>query len=214
VGEVEPTAGAAKAVEARVVASEEKETGRVEAFSDGVFAIAMTLLVIDLLPLSTIGGDVAIELSNSWPTFFAFISAFFTILVIWMNHHSLFKMIRKVDSRFLFLNGLLLLGTTFIPFPTALVAQHMLDSGGTVAALVYGATGLALAGAFNGVWRYAAKNRRLLGSHVTQKDIDRVNQGYWVGPVGYGTATALAFVSPIACVGLVTALAIFYALFA
>ena len=213
-GEGTAAAAAAKAVEAKVVASEEKETGRIEAFSDGVFAIAMTLLVIDLLPLSTPGGDVANELAHSWPTFFAFISAFFTILVIWMNHHSLFKMIRKVDSRFLFLNGLLLLGTTFIPFPTALVAQHMLDEGGTVAALVYAATGLALAGAFNGVWRYAAKNRRLLGSHVTQADIDRVNKGYWVGPVGYGAAVALAFVSPFACVGLVTALAIFYAVFA
>ncbi len=195
-------------------AGEEKETGRVEAFSDGVFAIAMTLLVIDLLPLSEPGGDLANELAHSWPTFFAFISSFFTILVIWMNHHSLFTMIKRVDSRFLFLNGLLLLGTTFVPFPTALVAQHLLDPAGTVAAAVYGATGLALAFAFNGVWRYAAKGRRLLGSEVTQAAIDRVNRGYWVGPLGYGAAFGLAFVSPIACVGLVTALAIFYALFA
>lgn len=194
--------------------SEEKETGRVEAFSDGVFAIAMTLLVIDLLPLSEPGGDVGNELAHSWPTFFAFISAFFTILVIWMNHHSLFRLIKRVDSRFLFLNGLLLLGTTFIPFPTALVAQHMLDDSGWLAAAVYGGTGLCIALAFNGVWRYAAKNRRLLGNDVTQEAIDRVNKGYWVGPLGYGTAFALAFVSPVACVALVTALAIFYALFA
>ncbi len=199
---------------AAATATAEKETGRVEAFSDGVFAIAMTLLVIDLLPLSEPGGDLANELAHSWPTFFAFLSAFFTILVIWMNHHSLFTMIKRVDSRFLFLNGLLLLGTTFVPFPTALVAQHMLDAQGTFAAAVYASTGLCLAFAFNGVWRYAAKGRRLLGTEVTQEAIDRVNRGYWVGPLGYGAAVGLAFVSPAACVALVTALAIFYALFA
>lgn len=194
--------------------SNERETGRVEAFSDGVFAIAMTLLVINLLPLSERGGDLASELGRAWPTFFAFISAFFTILVLWMNHHSLFTMIKRVDGNFLFLNGLLLLATTFVPFPTALVAHHMLEPQGTVAAAVYASTGLALAFAFNGVWRYAAKERRLLGAEVTQEAIDRVYRGYWVGPVGYGTALGLALVSPVACVALVTGLAIFYALFA
>lgn len=205
---------AAAAAEAKVEAADEKETTRVEAFSDGVFAIAMTLLVIDLLPLSEPGGDLANELSHSWPTFFAFLSAFLTILVIWMNHHQLFKMIRRVNSKFLFLNGLLLLGTTFVPFPTALVAQHMLDDQGVLAGAVYAGTGLLLAFAFNGVWRYAAKDRRLLGKEVTQEAIDRVNKGYWVGPLGYGVALGLAFVSPVACVAVVTGLAIFYALFA
>ena len=195
-------------------ASEEKETTRVEAFSDGVFAIAMTLLVIDLLPLSEPGGDLANELSHSWPTFFAFLASFFTILVIWMNHHLLFTYICRVDRNFLFLNGTLLLGATFVPFPTALVAAHMMDSGGTLAALVYGLTGLLLAIAFNAVWRYAAKDRRLLGPAATPEAIARINKGYWVGPIGYGTAVALAFVSPVACVGLVAALAVFYGLFA
>lgn len=194
--------------------AEEKETGRVEAFSDGVFAIAMTLLVIDLLPLSERGGDVAAELSASWPTFFAFLTSFFTILVIWMNHHLLFTLIKRVDRNFLFLNGLLLLGATFVPFPTALVAQNLLTDGAVAAAVVYAATGLGLAAAFNGVWRYAAKNRRLLGASVTDEQIARINRGYWVGPAGYGTALALAFVFPVASVGLITALAIFYAIFA
>jgi uncharacterized membrane protein len=199
---------------AAVRESEEKETGRVEAFSDGVFAIAMTLLVIDLLPLSEPGGDLAEELAVSWPTFFAFITSFFTILVIWMNHHLLFTLIRRVDRNFLFLNGLLLLGATFVPFPTALVAQNLLEPGATFAALVYATTGLGLAAAFNGVWRYAAHDRRLLGASVTDEQIARINRGYWVGPAGYGTAVALAFVSPVASVGLITALAIFYAIFA
>lgn len=196
-------------------AAEEKETGRVEAFSDGVFAIAITLLVIDLLPLSERGGDVWGELSHSWPTFFAFVTSFFTILVIWINHHYLFTLIRRVDRNFLFLNGTLLLATTFIPFPTALVAQHILEPEAAVpAAAIYAGTGLCLAFAFNGVWRYAAKDRRLLGASAPQEAIDRVNRGYWVGPLGYGAALAVAFVSPLGSFVICTALAVFFALFA
>lgn len=198
--------------EARVVAKEEKETTRLEAFSDGVFAIAITLLVIDLLPLSEKGGDVWGEVSASWPTFVAFVTSFFTILVIWMNHHSMFSVISRVDNRFLLLNGVLLLVTTFVPFPTALVAQHILEPEGAVAAAaIYGATGLGLAFAFSGCWRYASNNRRLIRPGVTDRELNQGRENWWVGPVGYISAFGIAFIFPLGTVIISAALCIFFA---
>jgi len=102
-----------------------RETGRVEAFSDGVFAIAVTLLVLDLkVPKpGDLGGESLLSaLARQWPAFLAYLTSFATILVMWVNHHKMFNHIRRTDDRFLFLNGLLLLFVTFVPFPTALVA--------------------------------------------------------------------------------------------
>lgn len=197
---------------ARAVA-QEKETTRTEAFSDGVFAIAITLLVIDLLPLSEKGGDVWGELSHSWPTFVAFVTSFFTILVIWMNHHSMFTVISRIDNRFLLLNGVLLLVTTFVPFPTALVAQHILEpgAGATVAAAVYGATGLGLAFAFMGCWRYASKNGRLIKPGISEEELNKGRENWWVGPVGYSAAFGIAFVFPLGTVIISAALCVFFA---
>jgi uncharacterized membrane protein len=189
-----------------------KETARVEAFSDGVFAIAITLLVIDLLPLSERGGDVWSEVSHSWPTFVAFITSFFTILIIWLNHHNMFTVIGRVDNKFLLLNGLLLLMTTFVPFPTALVAQHILDpEGAQAAAIIYGATGLGLAFAFMGCWRYASKDRRLIAPGVSERELNAGRENWWVGPVGYAAALAIAFVFPIGTVVIHGVLAVFFA---
>lgn len=209
-------AEAAKA-EAVVVAratGDAKETGRVEAFSDGVFAIAITLLVINLLPIGSKSLNVGSELAAAWPTFFAFVTSFFTILVIWMNHHSLFTLIRRVDRNFLLLNGCLLFVTTFIPFPTALIAEHLLDTeggGAVVSAAIYAFTGLCLAGAFTGVWRYASKDGRLLDRNAPSQEVAEVSRGYWLGPVGYGSAVAVAFVSPLLSFLIVAALAVFFA---
>ncbi len=191
----------------------QRETARVEAFSDGVFAIAITLLVIDLLPLSERGGDVWGEVSSSWPTFVAFVTSFFTILVIWLNHHQMFTLIKKVDRNFLILNGVLLLVTTFVPFPTALVAQHILDpnpASATAAAAIYAATGLGLAAGFRMLWRYAAKDRRLISPTATDADI-APDAGAWLGPLGYGAAFVMAFIFPIATVVICGALAVFFA---
>jgi uncharacterized membrane protein len=201
------------AEKAAALSAGQKETARVEAFSDGVFAIAITLLVIDLLPLSTRGGDVWDEVSASWPTFVAFVISFFTILVIWLNHHQMFTYIQKVDRNFLILNGVLLLVTTFVPFPTALVAQHILDpkpGSATAAAAIYAATGLGLAAGFRMVWRYAAKNRRLIAATVPDAEL-APDAGAWLGPLGYSAAFVMAFIFPIATIVICGALAVFFA---
>jgi uncharacterized membrane protein len=107
---------------------DEKETGRIEAFSDGVFAIAITLLVLELkvphLEDGGAGGSLARALARQWPSYVALVTSFFTILVMWANHHRMFNVVRRVDAPFLYANGLLLLLVTVVPFPTAVLAEY------------------------------------------------------------------------------------------
>src|SRR5215813_3568997 len=97
------------------------ETSRIEAFSDGVFAIAITLLVLDLkVPPDPSGIHRLAELLLSeWPAYLAFLTSFATILIMWINHHRIFTLVGRSDDRLLFYNGLLLLGVTVVPFPTS-----------------------------------------------------------------------------------------------
>src|SRR3954466_11846030 len=110
---------------------DEKETGRVEAFSDGVFAIAITLLVLDLKVPPDAGSNAELwaALVGQWPIYFAFLSSFLVILIMWINHHRLFTHIRRTDNVLMMLNGLLLLGITVVPFPTRLLAEYFQHEG-------------------------------------------------------------------------------------
>ncbi|HVO44584.1 MAG TPA: TMEM175 family protein [Aggregatilineales bacterium] len=128
---------------------DEKETGRVEAFSDGVLAIAITLLALELKvppPSGDPGFSLARELLDQWPTYFAFLVSFFFILVIWINHHRLFTVIRRIDNNLLIFNGLLLMSITLIPFVTDLVATYLQRPEQNIAAMVY--AGLFLVNSF------------------------------------------------------------------
>ena len=95
------------------------ETARIEAFSDGVFAIAITLLVLDLkVPRGLAEGrTLADALLAQWPAYLAFASSFMTILIMWVNHHRIFTLVGRSDERLIFYNGLLLMGVTVVPFP-------------------------------------------------------------------------------------------------
>src|SRR5437870_4075423 len=131
---------------------EEKETGRLEAFSDGVFAVAITLLILNIQPpsLSTPNlledGPLLDFLGKQWPMLLAFATSFFTIGIMWINHHRLFTHIKRIDNTLLVLNLLLLLVIVFIPFPTALVAQqYAAHPGQHVAAALYSGTNVILA---------------------------------------------------------------------
>ena len=106
----------------------EKETGRLEAFSDGVFAIAITLLALELkvphFEAGQITGAAVISgLAHQWPSYLAFITSFFTVLIMWVHHHAIFRLVKRVDVTLLFANGFLLMLVTVVPFPTALVAD-------------------------------------------------------------------------------------------
>ncbi len=190
----------------------EKETGRIEAFSDGVFAIAITLLVLDLkIPHPGDSQTLASNLFGQWPMFLAFFNSFATILIIWMNHHNLFGHITRTNPLFMLLNGLLLLCVTFLPFPTSLVAEYYGHTGQSAAAILYSGTFLMMAFAFNLLWRYASHRHKLLNKSVTTEQVKTINRQYLVGPIFYGLAFIFAFVHVTASLLLIIALAVFYA---
>ncbi|MBS1910437.1 MAG: DUF1211 domain-containing protein [Bacteroidetes bacterium] len=189
------------------------ETGRVEAFSDGVFAIAITLLVLDLkVPREIADGHLTEELLHLWPSYLAFLASFLTIGVMWINHHRLFTLIKRCDHTLLILNGLLLFGVTVVPFPTGLVAGFLGRPDARVAAVVYNGTFVLLAVFFNVLWRHASHNNRLFAPDADRDVIRGITRQYMFGPLYYLVACALALVSVPASLGFNILLAFFFAL--
>ena len=195
---------------------DEKETGRLEAFSDGVFGIAITLLVLDirvpraadLIGRSSLGD----ALLQQWPTYAAYVLSFVTVLIMWTNHHKLFRLIRRSDHTFLVINGLLLMFITLVPFPTALLAEHLGQPGARMAAAVYSGTCVFIAVLYNVLWRYAAHHGRLLARGHDREAAAAITRQYRFGPLMYLAAFVLAFVNASASVGLCALLAAFFAL--
>jgi uncharacterized membrane protein len=191
-----------------------KETGRIEAFSDGVFAIAITLLVLEIrvpreLPEGT---GLAAALADQWPSYFALLTSFATIGIMWINHHRLFTLIKRSDQGLLVLNALLLLGVTVVPFPTALIAEYIKRPDAPVAALVYSGTYVFIAIAFDALWWYASYRGRLLGARANRDMVRSITRRYMFGPLYYLASCGLALVSAPASLALNLLLAVFWAL--
>ncbi|HYL96836.1 MAG TPA: TMEM175 family protein [Terriglobales bacterium] len=190
-----------------------KETGRVEAFSDGVFAIAMTLLVLNVrVPNTDQPGQLGSLLWRQWPSYLAFVISFAFIGIMWVNHHRLFVHIRRIDHMLLVLNGALLLGVTAVPFPTAVLAQYLGKPDEKAATMLYAGTYVVVAIFFNVLWRYAASGDRLLGDEVDVSEVNRITRQYAYGPLLYLACFALAYINVAASLALNVALAIFFAL--
>ncbi len=197
------------------MSTEAKDTARTEAFSDGVFAIAITLLVLELKVPHGHDGPLAARLLAQWPEYVAFLNSFATIGIMWMNHHHLFSLIRKVDHGLTLWNLGLLLGVSFVPFPTATLAEHMDGADGRTAALFYGGTFFVIALLFNGFWRHVTSEDRaatLLRHAREHEAVQAVSARYWIGPSAYLLATVLAFWSARATLGLSLLLAIWFAI--
>ena len=201
--------------ETEIKDTEWKETGRIEAFSDGVFAVAITLLVLDLhvpaldkLP----AGGLAHALFALWPTVGAYGVSFVTILIMWLNHHRLFEQIQRKDHALQLLNGLLLILVTLIPFPTSLVAEYVRTPYAQVALAVYCGLNFLMACAFNLLWSHASRGGRLLGDKYDQHRVQHITAQYRLGPLLYAVTVGLAFINVIICCVAVAALAIFFAL--
>jgi uncharacterized membrane protein len=194
---------------------ERNETVRIEAFSDGVFAIAITLLVLGIeVPKAHklgAGGSLGLTLIKLWPHFLAFVTSFVTILAQWVNHHRIFSFIQRTDHPFLYWNGLLLLFITFTPFPTALLAEYLLHPEAKAAGAVFAGTFVATAFAFKGLWHHASKNGRLLANNVDDREIRQITMQYRYGPLLYLMAFVLSNVSVGLSVGLCLCLAVFFA---
>ena len=194
--------------------AEEKETDRLEAFSDGVFAVAITILVFGItVPRGLPPGQRLLPaLLAQWPAFLAFLTSFATVGIMWINHHALFTHIRRSDHTLLVLNGLLLLGITFVTFPTALVAEYIQHRDAKTAALVYSGTFVVIAILFNLLWRYAARDNRLLRRDVDRHAVEAITRSYSWGPPMYLFSFVLASISAEGSLILNMAMAVFFAL--
>ena len=186
-------------------------TSRLEAFSDGVFAIAATLLILDV---TVSGPGLSQKLLEIWPSYIAYAVSFVTIGIMWINHHVIVDQLGKVDRTFLVLTVFFLMLIAFVPFPTHLMAEYIDGAfeDARAAALAYGVTFTTIAVFYNLTWRYASWNGRLLRADFDERVVSGVSRSYILGPASYLLATVVAVVSPIASAVIYAAIALFFVL--
>jgi len=187
---------------------------RIEAFSDGVFAIAITLLVLEIHVPEDPGNGLGQALLDQWPAYASYIVSFFVIGIIWVNHHAVFDHLQRADRPLLFINLLLLLFVAVLPFPTNLLATYMQEGGADerVAAVVYSGTMTGMGLAFGALWTYASRHGRLLGETLSPPEVQRLTRRFTVGAPIYLLSMLVALVSAPACLALNALLAVYYAL--
>jgi uncharacterized membrane protein len=196
-----------------VIAGDEKQTSRLEGFSDGVFGFALTLLVLDLKVPDLSGGPAGAgmgkflisQLLGQWPGYAAFVTSFFSVLVMWMNHHRIFRMVYGVDARLMLANGFLLLMVTVVPFPTAIISEYFDTPAGKAACAVYGATFVLISTGFF-MTLTAAMRPGILSRRITPATMSRVCRTYKLGPPMYLLATLVAPISKWVSMGICTGL--------
>ena len=189
-------------------------TSRIEAFSDGVFAIAITLLVLEIHVPEDPENGLGQALLDQWPAYASYVVSFFVIGIIWINHHAIFDHLVRADRPLLFLNLLLLLFVGVLPFPTNLIATYMEQGGADerVAAVVYAGTMAAMGAAFGSLWSYASRHRRLLDDTLSPEQVRRLTRRFVIGAPVYMLSMLVALVSAPACLALNGLLAVYYAL--
>jgi uncharacterized membrane protein len=189
------------------------ERGRLEAFSDGVFAVAITLLALDLTVAGPEEGSLAHQLLSHWPAFVAYLISFFTIGVIWVNHHVLFASLVRLDRTMLFVNLLLMLFVVAIPFATATMAEYVAEGGpdSRLATAIYGAVMTGMASSFGLVL-----NRAITHGHMADplEPAARAaaQRRFGGGILVYVCATLLALLNAPAAFACYGAVAMFYVL--
>ncbi|MBV9669566.1 MAG: DUF1211 domain-containing protein, partial [Acidobacteriales bacterium] len=184
--------------------------GRIEAFSDGVYAIAITLLILEIKIPSRGAGPLGTLLLRQWPQFFAYVLSFAFIGIMWINHHRLFGHIRKADNGLMLYNLLLLFGVCAVPFPTALLAQFLETPDRKVAALIFNGTYVVIAVFFNALWHHAL--RRGLLDRETHDQAEGITRQYAYGPVMYVVVAVIGWFSVAASLVLQVVLALFFAM--
>ncbi|MGP8198332.1 MAG: TMEM175 family protein [Limisphaerales bacterium] len=187
-----------------------KGTERLEAFSDGVFGIALTLLVLEFqIPnpdASTNNTLLLGELRALWPSLVAFCISFVVVLIMWINHHELIRLVRHVDYPLLYANGGVLLLVTFVPFPTKVLARHLGTPAANASAVFYCATFFFVSLSWSTLLASIIWKRRLVKPDVTDATLARVRKAYIAAPCIYGLAVVLAFWNAVAGLALCTSL--------
>lgn len=189
--------------------------GRLEAFSDGVFAIVITLLILDIKVPTAESGHLGAALLDQWPRYVAYLMSFLIVGIIWLNHHATVNLLARTDHRLQVLNLLLLLPVSILPWPTALLAEYTRD-GNTgdqqITVLLYGTTSTVMALTFNLLWRYLLRHPELHKPHVRPATLQVRNHRYNLGLAVYPVATALGLLSTPLFLALMLALALLYLL--
>jgi uncharacterized membrane protein len=196
------------------------DSRRAESFSDGVFAVAITILVFNLLPIADetrgfLRATGPTGLTHYWASYLAYVVSFLTIGIMWLNHHTMLAQITRVNRTMLVLNLFLLMGIVAIPFATALVADHLTgtDGGGgqaTVAGVTYGLVMIAISIGFGSMWLYMAAHQAELGAHRPVHRPRFSTFRFVVGNAGYVGGTLIALVRPVAALIIFGLLAIYY----
>jgi uncharacterized membrane protein len=186
--------------------------GRVEAFSDGVFAIAITLLVLTIA--APVHYDrLTSELVDRWPSLAAYAVSFLVIGIMWVNHHTIFTHLRNVDRAFFYWNLLLLMTIVFIPYPTEVFGEALRKGQGAETAAVFYSLAMAVnACVWAALWLSASRNRRLLNPDFPESQRSIATVLFVVGVFVYTASIGLAFVNPYLCLGFQGAMAVYYAL--
>src|SRR3712207_278666 len=171
-------------------------TGRLEAFSDGVFAIAITLLVLEIAVPAGSEHDLLGALMDQWPSYLAYVVSFATIGGVWLAHNVITEYLHQADPVFIRLNLLLLMAVSLLPFPTGLLAEHVGQTGPErVAVTVYGLTLLASVLLVSAMWRYAVR-RGLVDPDAADADVRLLRRRLEPGMVGYAALIVLGLFLP------------------
>jgi uncharacterized membrane protein len=186
-------------------------TGRLEAFSDGVFAIAITLLILDIKVPHVAEGQLGAALRHQWPNYAAFLISFLVIGIMWVNHHTMLVPCARVDRPLLFLNLGLLMTVVVLPWATGLFAQYVRAGADShVAAAVYGVVMLVAALFFNAIWWWISRGPQLLYDAVDHVAARSQLRRFSVGIYVYAATIVLAFVSAPITLAVHFAIAVYY----
>lgn len=173
------------------------ETGRTEAFSDGVFAIAITLLVLDIRVPEEAFEDLWSGIVHQWPSYLGYVTSFLTIGWIWLAHHGIFRRLRYANRQVMTINLLLLMAVSFLPFPTRLVAEAIRnDEAERAAVIFYGLALLAIAVLLSALWGAVAEDRELLKPEVTDEEVRAILVASSPSIGFYGALMVLAIIAP------------------
>jgi uncharacterized membrane protein len=181
---------------------------RLEAFSDGVFAVAITLLILEIAVPE--GDHLWHKLGEEWPSFASFFVSFWVIGIIWVNHHGVIDHLKRADLPILYLNVFVLMAVVLIPFATALMAENLHKEDEHVAAAVYAGSFLLMAIAMGTLWEYITRHREALGVELSDEEVRRITRAFHLGNPFYAVAVAVAFISPAAVLVIIGAMALYY----
>ena len=187
------------------------DRGRLEAFSDGVFAVAITLLVFNLAVPQPGHELMGQQLAGHWPSFAAYAVSFLTIGIIWVNHHALVRNFAIVDRPILFLNLLMLFFVVTIPFATATVAAYLREGGAdaSLAAAIYQGVFLGVSMTFGSLFWWSIR-RRHLAVPLTGAAARTALLRFTIGNLAYAAAIGIAYLSAPASLAISVLVAVYY----